>query len=112
MDAHKLEFSEDFFDCIFMSHVAEHFLNPVKAFKEILRTLKTGGKLLSITPNCCEHQIIKGDPDHIFVLNNIQWIRLLNNVGFKNIKSYVQMTSNGGMISDIQNYNIITIAQK
>lgn len=112
MDAHNMSFNDDKFDCVFMCHVAEHFFSPGKAFREIKRVLKQGGKLISITPNCCEHQILMGDKDHLFVLNPMQWIRILNNLGFKRIKSYVQMTFEDTQIPRQQDYNIITVAEK
>ena len=112
MDVHDMAFEDDSFDCVFMCHVAEHFTNPLQAFYEIKRVLKKGGKVLSITPNNCEHQILKGDGDHIFVLGPMQWIRLLANLGFKNIKSYKQMTWKEGQILKEQDYNIITVAEK
>jgi len=112
MDVHNMTFEDDEFDCVFMCHVAEHFINLAQAFSEIKRVLKDGGKVFSITPNNCEHQILKGDGDHIFVLGPMQWIRLLANLGFKNIKSYKQMTWKEGQILKEQDYNIITVAEK
>jgi len=111
MDVHDMTFKDDEFDCVFMCHVAEHFLNPVKAFKEIYRVLKKGGKVFSITPNNCQHQIIYGDQDHIFVLSPLQWARLLRNCGFKKIISYKQMSWKEGQIPLEQDYNIITVAE-
>lgn len=111
MDVHNMEY-KDKFDLVFSCHVAEHFISPVLAWSNIYNSLKEGGQILSITPNCCEHQILKGDNDHIFVLNQMQWIRLLTNIGFKNVKSYVQMTHQGKQIPKEQDYNIITVATK
>lgn len=112
MDAHKLSFPDNSFDLVIMSHTAEHFENPSIAFKEILRVIKQPGLVISITPKDCEHQILKGDTDHWFVLNSHQWIRLLTNVGFKKVRSYVQMTYGNGMISKEQDYNIFTTGVK
>jgi len=112
MDAHNMSFEDNEFDCVFMCHVAEHFIDPIQAFSEIYRVLEKGGKMLSITPNDCEHQILLGDPAHLFVLNTMQWLRLLEHVGFSEVKSYTQMTYKGKQINKIQDYNIITVATK
>ena len=111
MDAHYMEYNNEF-DCVFMCHVAEHFINPVLAWSRINLALKKGGKLISITPNSCEHQILNGDEDHIFVLNELQWIKLLKFTGFKNIISYKQTTYQDKQINKEQDYNIITVATK
>jgi len=103
---------EDEFDLVFMCHVAEHFQNPMLAWTKIYEALEEDGKAISITPNMCEHQILNGDPDHFFVLNELQWIKLLRSVGFKKVKSYKQMTYQGSQIPKVQDYNIITVATK
>lgn len=110
-DVHDLD-KWDCYDCIFMCHTAEHFINPVKAWTNIYNALEVGGRVMSITPNHCEHQIINGDDDHIFVLTTFQWRRLLKYCGFRNIKSYIQMTAEGKQIRKEQDYNIITVAEK
>lgn len=112
MDAHSMTFKDKEFDCVFMCHVAEHFEDPIRAFSEIHRVLDKGGKMLSITPNNCEHQILLGDPAHLFVLSPIQYIKLLKHVGFREVTSYVQMTYKGKQIPKVQDYNIITVAIK
>lgn len=111
IDVHELD-EKDKYDCIFMTHVAEHFISPIVAWRNIYNALQSNGKVLSVTPYPCEHQIMKADPDHIFVLSPFQWYRLLHFCGFRNIKSYIQMTYNNTQIPKEQDYNIITIAEK
>ena len=43
-------FEDKKFDYIFIMEVLEHVHNPIKAIKEIRRTLKKGGKLIMSTP--------------------------------------------------------------
>ena len=112
MDAHNLDFLDNQFDLVIMSHTAEHFLNPIRALSECRRVLKEGGMIISITPNACRHQILNGDNDHVFVLNEMQWERLYRNVGFKNIKCYVQTHWKGELIPIEQDYNVFSIATK
>jgi len=110
-DVHLMQY-EEVFDLVFICHTAEHFVNPVLAWLKIWESLKKGGQIISITPNVCEHQILHGDNDHIFVLNEMQWTKLLKCMRFKNVKSYKQMTYQGKQIPKIQDYNIITVATK
>ena len=111
LDVHDMKYKNEF-DLVFSCHVAEHFLNPVKAWKNIHNSLVKGGQILCISPNCCSNQILEGDSDHIFVLNSMQMVRLLTNAGFKDVRSYVQMGYKGKRIEKEQNYNIITVATK
>lgn len=113
MDAHDLnKLTDNSFDLVVMSHTAEHFTNPVQAWKEIFRVLKSGGRVISITPYPCQYQILKGDPDHLYVLDTDQWIRILAYVGFRSLQSYVQMIWSEGQIPKAQDYNIFTIGVK
>ena len=47
------DYPEGHFDAITLSHVLEHFLDPVAAISRIARWLKPGGTLVTITPNPC-----------------------------------------------------------
>ena len=111
MDVHDMIFNGEF-DCVFSCHVAEHFRNPLLALKNIHNSLQKNGLLFMITPYPCEHQILHGDDTHFFVLNQDQWTRLLIELGFKEINSYVQTKYKSGDIPKEQDYNIITIARK
>jgi SAM-dependent methyltransferase len=113
-DAHNLPFIHSSFDLVFMSHVAEHFLNPLLALKEIYRVLKPDGIVISFTPFPCEHQILQGDANHIFVLTPIQWMRLYNTAGFlaNGIKFEIVTIFEGKQIWKEQDYNVVMICQK
>ena len=111
LDVHDMKY-ENKFDCVFMSHCAEHFVNPMLAWKNIYKSLKKGGIVISFTPYPCEHQIMKGDKNHIFVLNNFQWIRILSNSKFKNIRSYTKKIYNNQQIPHEQDYCVITVGEK
>lgn len=48
-----VDFPEDRFDAITLSHVLEHFVDPANSLRRIVRWLKPGGTLVTITPNPC-----------------------------------------------------------
>ena len=110
-DVHDMKYKNEF-DFIFMCHAAEHFINPILAWTNIYNALEKGGTVVSITPDCCEHQILKGDVDHLFVLNPMQWEKILYYCGFRNIRSYVKMTFKNKQIPYKQDYCIITTGEK
>lgn len=49
--AEKLPFPSDFFELVICSWVLEHLAEPEKAFGEIVRVLKPGGRFIFLTPN-------------------------------------------------------------
>lgn len=65
------------YDLVFACHSFEHCERPVDALREFMRVLKPGGWLFLATPMPCHHHILGADPDHIFVLNTYQMVRLL-----------------------------------
>lgn len=101
------DFEEDTFDFVFSCHTFEHCERPIDALREIHRVLKSGGRMILITPWCCKHHIIDADEDHIFVLNSYQMLKLIYYTGF-----------NGGVKEqkdlDVkeQDFNIITWGDK
>lgn len=58
MDIAKLNFKNNFFDAIVCSDVVEHVKNYEKAFSELSRVLKKGGRLLLTLPNLSLHNIL------------------------------------------------------
>jgi ubiquinone/menaquinone biosynthesis C-methylase UbiE len=75
-------FKDNEFDFVFNCHAFEHCERPIDALREMRRVLKVGGKMIIVLPWCCKHHIIDADPDHIFVLNTYQMIRLLTYTKF------------------------------
>ena len=47
----RTPYPDEYFDCIFWADVIEHTINLWGAMEEITRILKTGGTLITITPN-------------------------------------------------------------
>ncbi len=108
MNMTELRLGGETIDLVFICHAFEHCHNPLKALQEAYRVLKKGGYLFISSPNPIEKQITNGDEDHIFVLNPMQMEKLLNFVGLKNVKSYLQIKD----IKEEQNYNVISIGGK
>ncbi len=50
-DVQTLPFRDASFDVVLSSHLAEHLPEPERAFAEMARVLKPGGRLLLLTPN-------------------------------------------------------------
>ncbi|MEZ4103684.1 MAG: methyltransferase domain-containing protein [Candidatus Paceibacterota bacterium] len=50
-DLKQINFPDNSFDAILMSHVIEHVPNPIETLKECHRILKHNGHLIAITPN-------------------------------------------------------------
>lgn len=84
-----LPYAENSFDLLFVCHSLEHCEHPVEALREFKRVLKKDAYLFVITPFPCEHQILRADKDHIFVLNTMQWARLLLYTGFQEVSTMV-----------------------
>jgi len=112
MEADDLDFNDSMFDFVFMSHVSEHFENPIMCFKEARRVLKKDGILFNASPYPCVHQILLGDPKHLFVLSEIQLLVLIHFVGFDNIEwAYVTKIYKDIPVLE-QDWNVIMVAKK
>jgi 2-polyprenyl-3-methyl-5-hydroxy-6-metoxy-1,4-benzoquinol methylase len=89
------------FDAIVMSNVIEHVWNPNETVTECFRLLKSGGRLVMITPNTASsgHRIYREHwrglepPRHLFIYNRNSLRRLAQNAGFRRIISF---SSSGG----------------
>lgn len=55
--AEKLPFDSNFFDLVVSAWVFEHLSEPQKAFREIYRVLKPGGKVVFLTPNVWNYNV-------------------------------------------------------
>ena len=53
----KMSFKDNFFDIVVCAWVLEHLPDPKKAFKEIYRVLKPGGRVIFITPNTLNYNV-------------------------------------------------------
>ncbi len=56
-EAQKLPFADNFFDLVVSAWVLEHLTDPQKAFSEIFRVLKPGGKVIFLTPNLWNYNV-------------------------------------------------------
>lgn len=52
-----LPFESNFFDLVVSEWVLEHLNDPEKAFREIFRVLKPGGKVVFLTPNVWNYNV-------------------------------------------------------
>jgi len=53
----EMAFKDNFFDVVVCAWVLEHLRDPKKAFKEIYRVLKPGGKVIFLTPNTLNYNV-------------------------------------------------------
>ena len=53
----KLPFKESYFDLVCMAWVLEHLTDPQKAFEEVYRVLKPGGKVVFLTPSVWNYNV-------------------------------------------------------
>jgi ubiquinone/menaquinone biosynthesis C-methylase UbiE len=103
----SLPFSTAKFDFIFACHAFEHCNRENDALKEFFRCLKKGGALFLLTPNYCEHHILRADEDHINVLTDLQMKRKLLYAGFREFSVYTS-----ALDPKVQNHSLVTIAVK
>lgn len=96
------------FDLVFSCHSFEHCERPIDALRAFRKVLKKGGWLFLATPHACEHQILKADNDHIFVLNQWQMARLLTYTFFSDIVVTLQCIG----IEKEQDWNVVSIGRK
>ncbi len=53
----NLPFENNFFDIVVAAWVLEHLADPEKAFREVYRVLKPGGKVIFLTPNVWNYNV-------------------------------------------------------
>ena len=101
-------FPDNTFAYIFCSHALEHSLNPVKALQECKRIMQGGAIAFFVTPYPTENQLFSMDKQHLFVLNDLQLMRLFTFCGFYIYNCYIAKQKGE---SNEDNWNIITIAK-
>lgn len=104
----KMPFEDGSYDIIFCCHALEHVELPLHALREMKRVMDPDGWMFIATPNPCEHQITKGDPDHIFVMNPMQMDKWFVYCEILIQKIYLQTDG----IPREQDYNVISIGRK
>jgi len=55
--ADALPYPDNFFDIVLLVFVIEHLKYPQKTFREIYRVLKSGGKVIFLTPNAWNYNV-------------------------------------------------------
>ena len=50
LDITDIKYQNNYFDCIYASHILEHIIEDMKAMKEMYRVLKKNGELLALIP--------------------------------------------------------------
>ena len=108
MDMTNLKFDDESFDFVFVCHSLEHCENPLQALREFRRVLISQGWLFISLPCYCENHILESDEDHLFVLSDIQLMRLLKYTGFNNALCF----KGEPIDSAPHQYNLIGIARK
>lgn len=78
-DAHRLPYADDSVDAIYHEAVLEHLHTPHIAVGEMLRVLKRGGRILSITPFLHEYH---GYPHHYCNFTLTGHVNLYKTAGF------------------------------
>jgi len=80
-DMHELDFDDDSFDIVFISHTLEHSISPYIVLHEIRRVLKKGGIVIIIMPE--EGDIWTSVKQHYSTMTFRQLFNLLNKLSFR-----------------------------
>lgn len=88
LEKDKIPFADNKFDIVYSKSFVEHFYYPEKIFKEILRVLKPGGKVITLTPHWkYMYKFFYEDYSHRtpFTIESLNYIQKVT--GFENIKT-------------------------
>jgi len=88
------KYPDDYFDVITMNHLIEHVHDPLQLLCECHRILKSGGRLVIVTPNINSwgHQIYKKNwlgvdpPRHLHIFTSSSLRNITERVGFQKLK--------------------------
>lgn len=75
-DTHKLPFTDNVFDVVYIAHVLEHCKNPCKVIEELKRVSKR--KVIIAVPNCEFYKNIGECDEHIYSWNTNTLFHLLS----------------------------------
>lgn len=93
-DAEKLPFSDNRFDIVISRLAFHHFSNPKRCFSEMVRVLKTGGKLVIIDMQAAQ-KALRSTEDEIQSLRDPSHIRNLSKQEFTEMfkENYLTITT-------------------
>ena len=94
--AQELPYKNGAFNVVIIKHIVEHLPDPAKAINEIGRVTEKDGILILATPNLGsllkpwkgDKWIGYQDPTHISLKEPEEWLRLIQDVGFKFIRVF------------------------
>ncbi len=100
-----LQFPDETFDAVTMSHVIEHLHDPAKTVGECLRVLKRGGRLVIVTPNTRslghrwygEKWMHLDPPRHLHLFGTGTLRRLVEAAGFGKVEAWTSLRDAYGM---------------
>ena len=87
-ELHSLRYTDGHFDAVIMNHVLEHVYDPIALLTECFRLVRSGGSIISVTPNSNsfgysqfkQYWIGLDPPRHLHVFNSQNLLRLVENI--------------------------------
>ena len=103
-DMNNMPFNDNSFDLVISIHSFEHTLDPIKSLQEMKRV--SSKYIFIATPYPCRKQILEGDEDHLFILNELQMERLFRWCKIEKINIYCDNKQDRE-----QDFNLIAIGE-